>query len=331
MHSELSDRVLFVDDDEAVRRTFERSMKKASIPCDLAENADRAIELAHETDYCVIATDFAMPGKTGLELREALHELQPDATFVLITAQCTLELAIQATNEHAFTYVLTKPWRSAELHSLMNRAAEEAWERRSARTLAQRGVPPRPGADDRTALLAAVSSIVSQVCGAVAPDTRERTERFRMLAHLLCDALFVATDVRRDVDIAAVVLAAAVGSEMEHNPAEWLPQGGPFAGAQRALSEVDERWDGRGEPAGLLADQIDSGALLLALVRAFDAEMDHGHLTFDDAYRRARDRVMELAGKRLSPKVARALAGVDREQLRELYAPAANDLEVAAV
>ncbi|MEO1482189.1 MAG: response regulator [Myxococcota bacterium] len=329
MHRELSDRVLFVDDDEAVRRTFERSMRKASVPCDLAENADEAIALAHETDYCVIATDFAMPGKTGLELREALHELQPDATFVLITAQCTLELAIQATNEHAFTYVLTKPWRSAELHSLMNRAAEEAWERRSARTLAQRGAPPRQGADDRTALLSAVSSIVTHVCGAVAPETRRRTERFRALTQMLCDALFVATEVRHDADIAAVVLAASVGSELKHNPAEWLPQDGPFAGAHRALAQVDERWDGRGEPSGLLGDQIDGAAVLLALVRTFDAEMEHGHFAFEEGYRRARDKLTELAGKRLSPQVARALIGIDRGELAALYAAPANDLEVA--
>lgn len=331
MHHVLSDRVLFVDDDEAVRSTFRRSMRKASIPCDIASDAEDALKYAEQHNYCVVATDYAMPGKTGLELRDALRELQPDATFVLITAQCTLELAMQATNEHAFTYVLTKPWRSAELHSLMNRAAEEAWERASARNLVQRASERSPTLQhDSNALFAAVTSIVSQLCGTTSPELQRRTERYRALAALLCDATYSESGMRRDTDMAAVVLAAADGGNSDSNPASWLPTVGPFAGAQVALALVDERWDGRGED-GLASEEIDKRAQLLATVRAFDLSMQEaeqlGSLSTSIAF--AKERLISLAGARLSPAMVRALLGVEERELKRIYqAPPALELVV---
>lgn len=322
MHQTLSDRVLFVDDDEAVRSTFERTMKKAGIPCDIACDAAHALDLAREQSYCVVATDYAMPGKNGLELRDALRELQPDATFVLITAQCTLELAMQATNEHSFTYVLTKPWRSAELHSLMNRAAEEAWERTSARTLAKRQRErPRATVQDDNALFATVTSIVSQLCGSAAPELQRETERFRALAGLLCDAMFVASELRRDVEMASVVLAASEAGPSENDPATWLPPVGPFGGAQHALALVNERWDGRGEPDGLRGDDIDVRARILAVVRAFNHAMraceSLGSLVTELAA--AKEVVISRAGAELAPPVVRALLGIEEADLKRIY------------
>ncbi len=322
MHQSLSDRVLFVDDDEAVRATFERTMKKAGIPCDIASDAAAALALAEDTGYCVVATDYAMPGKNGLELRDALRELQPDATFVLITAQCTLELAMQATNEHSFTYVLTKPWRSAELHSLMNRAAEEAWERTSARTLAKRQTErSRSDRQDDNTLFATVTSIVSQLCGTTSPKLQRHTERYRSLAGLLCDAMFISAEQRRDAEMAAVVLAASEAGNPESNPASWLPTVGPFAGAQRALASVSERWDGRGDPSGLAGDEIDVRARILAVVRSFDRAMldCEGLKSLSTELAAAKELVISRAGAELAPPVVRALLGIEEAELKRVY------------
>lgn len=330
MQQILSDRVLFVDDDDAVRHTFERSMRKAGIPCDVAHNGAHAIELAREHAYCVVATDYSMPGQNGLELRDSLRELQPDATFVLISAQCTLELALQATNDHAFTYVLTKPWRSAELHSLMNRAAEEAWERSSARVLAQRSMQRSPSnaADtidnDNTALLASVSSIVSQVCGTTSHESQRRTERFRALGRIVCDAMHVTSETRRDVDMASVVLAASLGADNEGpDPSGWLPSSGPFVGARTALEQVNERWDGRGEPEGRSGEHIDLRARILAAVRAFDFSLAVGdpEEQLEHVLYRTKEQLIARAGTELAPAVIRALIGVEERELRGLYRP----------
>lgn len=327
MHQSLSDRVLFVDDDDAVRHTFARSMRKAGIPCDIAENASKALDFANKSIYCVVATDYAMPGKNGLELRHELRELQPDATFVLISAQCSLELALEATNDHGFSYVLTKPWRSAELHSLMNRASEKAWERTSARMLAKRSVGDgsRTGDTDHTALLASVSSIVSQVCGTSSPELQRRTERFRALSSVICDAMHVRAETRRDLDMASVVLAASLGDNNQGPDASvWLPSSGPFTGARIALEQVNERWDGQGS-LKYDGESIDLRAQILAVLRLFDFSMTAIDLDDDvdvsDALDQTKEQLACRVGSELAPHVARALMSVDAEQLEEIYRP----------
>ncbi|MEM6732011.1 MAG: hypothetical protein AAF658_10675, partial [Myxococcota bacterium] len=238
------------------------------------------------------------------------------------TAQCTLELALQATNEHAFTYVLTKPWRSAELHSLMNRAAEEAWERSSARTLAQRSVERQgSSAPDHAALLTAVSSIVSQVSGSNSPDLQRRTDRYRGLCTLVCDALHLDSLMRRDVDMAAVVLAASSRNFGASDPAGWLPKEGPFAGAQTALAQVNERWDGRGEPLGRPGDETDRRAQVLNAIRAFDDMLtrDPTPLTLSASLAEAKEHLISRAGAEFSPRVVRAMLGISETDIEQLY------------
>src|SRR5690606_13920965 len=61
-------RVLFADDDPAIRGSFARAVKGAGYDVDLAEDGSVALQRAREHKYSVFAMDFDMPGQAGVEL-----------------------------------------------------------------------------------------------------------------------------------------------------------------------------------------------------------------------------------------------------------------------
>jgi two-component system response regulator HydG len=64
-----------------------------------------------------------MPGVDGLQLLAAARAQDPTLPVVLMTAQATLQSAIQAVNDGAF-YYLQKPFRNDELVAIVRRALE---------------------------------------------------------------------------------------------------------------------------------------------------------------------------------------------------------------
>jgi two-component system response regulator HydG len=71
----------------------------------------------------IVLTDIKMPGVTGIEILAAVKEQDPETTVILMTAQASLQSAIQAVNEGAFHYV-QKPFSNDEIVALCRRAAE---------------------------------------------------------------------------------------------------------------------------------------------------------------------------------------------------------------
>src|SRR5256714_8844963 len=64
-----------------------------------------------------------MPDVGGVEILDAARQQDPDTPVILMTAQATLQSAMQAVNEGAFYYI-QKPFRNDELVAILRRAAE---------------------------------------------------------------------------------------------------------------------------------------------------------------------------------------------------------------
>ncbi|MEK7706358.1 MAG: response regulator, partial [Myxococcota bacterium] len=122
-----AERVLFVDDDRPVRVAFARSLRGSGLAIDVASGADEALALARTSSYAVIASDYRMPEVDGLQLIERLRTLQPDTTYVLVSGELDLDLAIKAVNDHDVPHVLCKPWDIDELRALLTRSVAAYW------------------------------------------------------------------------------------------------------------------------------------------------------------------------------------------------------------
>jgi DNA-binding NtrC family response regulator len=77
--------ILLVDDDYAVRTLFERALRRFGFEVVGVENAGRALCAARRRQFAVVAVDYALPEIDGVELIERLRELQPEATYVLVS------------------------------------------------------------------------------------------------------------------------------------------------------------------------------------------------------------------------------------------------------
>jgi two-component system, NtrC family, response regulator HydG len=88
----------------------------------------------------IVLSDIRMPQVSGVEMLAAARAHDPEVPVILMTAQATLQSAMQAVNEGAFYYI-QKPFRNDELLAILRRAAEHrarcAWRtRRSSRRFA---------------------------------------------------------------------------------------------------------------------------------------------------------------------------------------------------
>jgi len=117
-------RLLIVDDDEQLRQTLERRFKRQGLDVTSAAGGEETLAKATQCRWDVALIDLNMPGMNGIELMDRLKELQPELEALLLTAQGSIETAIQAMKRGAYDY-LTKPFHLPELEVHIQKAYEK--------------------------------------------------------------------------------------------------------------------------------------------------------------------------------------------------------------
>lgn len=82
-------KVLVVDDDPVVGKSFDRVLSGKGYAVITAENGDEALRKLNEEDYDVVYTDIRMPGMDGLEVAEQVKARKPWTPVVIITGYGT--------------------------------------------------------------------------------------------------------------------------------------------------------------------------------------------------------------------------------------------------
>ena len=100
--------ILIVDDDDVFRRRLARAFEDRDYDTRVAGNYDEAVASACSDSPELAVTDLKMPGRSGLELVQALHEIDPSTKVVVLTGYGSIATAIDAVRLGA-TYYLPKP------------------------------------------------------------------------------------------------------------------------------------------------------------------------------------------------------------------------------
>ncbi len=119
----MSPRILIIDDEASLLDTLEILLKGEGFEVALRDSGRSALEDWEEIDPDVVLTDIRMPGVSGMDVLDAVRDQDPETPVILMTAQASLQSAIQAVNQGAY-YYLQKPFGNAELVTLCRRAAE---------------------------------------------------------------------------------------------------------------------------------------------------------------------------------------------------------------
>jgi EAL domain-containing protein (putative c-di-GMP-specific phosphodiesterase class I)/CheY-like chemotaxis protein len=101
-------RVLLVDDEPAILRVFANMLRSAGFAVETAPEGDSARELLQHSEFDAVLSDISMPGMDGLGLLRAVRKLDLDLPVILITANPTVDTAVQALEFGALRY-LFKP------------------------------------------------------------------------------------------------------------------------------------------------------------------------------------------------------------------------------
>ncbi|NJM11406.1 MAG: response regulator [Synechococcaceae cyanobacterium SM1_2_3] len=80
-------RVLVVDDEQSIRRTFDAFLRGAGYTVETAENVEAARSLLEQGCFDIVVTDILMPGVTGVELLKTLRQNAPDTQVLLMTGE----------------------------------------------------------------------------------------------------------------------------------------------------------------------------------------------------------------------------------------------------
>ncbi|MCU0619516.1 MAG: sigma-54 dependent transcriptional regulator [Gemmatimonadaceae bacterium] len=115
--------VLVVDDEAGILETLRILLRNEGFVVRTALGGHAGLAELESALPDIVLSDIRMPTVSGIEILAAVKERDPALPVVLMTAQASMQSAIQAVNEGAFYYI-QKPFRNDELVAILRRAAE---------------------------------------------------------------------------------------------------------------------------------------------------------------------------------------------------------------
>ena len=141
--------VYVVDDDPALSRSLRFLLESVGWRVQLFASAAEFLPLASAlTQPCCLLLDIRMPGTSGLELQQILHERHFDVPILFMTGHADVSMAVQAMKSGAFDFI-EKPFNDQKVLDAVAAAVRRCAElldealRRDAAQLALSSLSPR--------------------------------------------------------------------------------------------------------------------------------------------------------------------------------------------
>jgi DNA-binding NtrC family response regulator len=119
----LGERLLVVEDDPSTRIGLTELVRNWGFVAESAADVDEALRKITTFRPGIIISDLIMPGPSGLDLLRTLQEQDRDITAIILTAQGTVETAVEAIKVGAYDYI-TKPIDPQRLQILLEKVVE---------------------------------------------------------------------------------------------------------------------------------------------------------------------------------------------------------------
>jgi DNA-binding NtrC family response regulator len=126
--------VLVVDDEPKVAETLRDLLAAAGYEVTTAASGEDGIELVRSRLFDAAVIDLRMPGMDGIKLLRLIKEHAPVIEVIVMTADPTVDTAVEALKQGAFDYI-GKPLNLDELQHLMARLMEKSELRREVKSL----------------------------------------------------------------------------------------------------------------------------------------------------------------------------------------------------
>ena len=341
-----AERILVVDDEEAIREVVATLLEAQGYQCTVVGNGRAALEHLEKNSLDLVLSDMVMPEMDGLKLLEWLRGHDQDIPIIMVTAMHDLATALEAIRRGAYDYIL-KPFEKDQLFLSVRRALQHrrlVLENRNYQRNLENLV------QERTAQLSGTLRELEQsydytleaLGGALdLKDAETEGHCQRVTAFTISIAKAMQVDPGLLPQIARAAFLHDIGKMAI--PDHILRKPGPLTEEEREIMRRhcdigysvlvripflreaadivlahQEFYDGSGYPRGLKGEEIPLGARIFAVADALDAMIS------DRPYRRARpisaaqEEIQRCAGTQFDPKVVEVFLSLPDSQWLEL-------------
>jgi DNA-binding NtrC family response regulator len=118
----MAEKILIVDDEPDMLKLLTMILReKTSYAVTTTNNPLEAIDLAKKEGFDLVISDLKMPGLDGIELIDALKQIDEDMPIIIMTAYGTVESATEAIQKGGFDFI-TKPFRKEQILFTIDKA-----------------------------------------------------------------------------------------------------------------------------------------------------------------------------------------------------------------
>jgi DNA-binding NtrC family response regulator len=119
----MNERILVVDDEEALRLSLKFKLKSAGFDVDVAADGEEAFEKLKAKPADAVLLDITMPRMSGIEALTVIRQKYPQTEIIMVTGTQDVKTAVECMHKGAFYYV-AKPYYDSDLFGLIERALE---------------------------------------------------------------------------------------------------------------------------------------------------------------------------------------------------------------
>ena len=336
-----ADRILIVDDEEAIREIVHSMLTISGFRCQQAASGAEALAILQSgAEFELMLTDLMMSGMDGIALLERTKEKYPDMPVVMVTAVHDISVALAAIRNGAYDYLL-KPFEREQLLAIVRRALENRrlkMENRAYQTKLE-------------SLVAARTAQLEQTNEELKKTVVQLEQSYDITLEALGDALDL-KDAETEghskrVTAYTIAMARAMGLPPEqirvigrgaflHDigkmaiPDSILRKPGPLtteemeimkehcyrgyqmlrkipflAEASEIVYSHQEFFDGTGYPRKLKAEQIPLGSRIFAIADTLDAIMSDRPYRAAQPFSAAREEIIKWSGRQFDPEVVK--------------------------
>ncbi|HLY95589.1 MAG: diguanylate cyclase [Sideroxydans sp.] len=117
------EKILVVDDDPNLRKTLADILRVKGYDTTVAGTGADATAAAEQEKFSLALIDLMLPDIPGLEVMERIKAVSPLTEAIILTGHASMDTAIKATSQGAFSYLL-KPYQMDELLQRITQAVE---------------------------------------------------------------------------------------------------------------------------------------------------------------------------------------------------------------
>jgi response regulator RpfG family c-di-GMP phosphodiesterase len=345
--------ILVVDDEASVCALLNDRLTLEGFQCRTCSTAEEAISLVENAPFDAIISDLRLPGTSGLDLLEAVHQKHPHCAFLIMTGVDDVRVGIDAIKRGADDY-LVKPFQMDTVVAGIKRAMERIrleqdvknYRQNLEQMVEQRTKQLQTAMkriehtyDETLEALGAALDLrdteteghsrrVSRFCLEMAKAMGCAAEQLKQIARGsylhdigkigIPDSILLKPGRLNEEETAVMQTHARVGYDL-------VSRIGFLAPAAEIVLTHQERYDGTGYPQGLVGDEIPLGSRIFAVADTLDA------MTSDRPYRlalplsAARAEIARESGRQFDPEVVRVFLALPEQVWEKIR------LEVAGV